>query len=248
MNRRQFLARSGTVTGFALLASVVPTVLKARGWEDPAYAQNADLVVDTFNGLAAFLLPGDDPYSAMQGESAPGPGGVAAGAAAAFIGDLDRYLPSPHLHILGIAVGVPGLDAVPLSAAVANLLDALALTVNPLALDPLTPAGVSLSAFSHLTSPEKAKVFQLLESLQVPDKALPEPFTAVSGNLSFIAGIIPAFVAFLASNEQGVFDTATRSLTARPISWQISGYQPDGPVEGWDELKGYYQGRRKADP
>src|SRR5579863_7839448 len=98
MNRRQFLARSGAVTGFALMASVLPTVLKARGWYDPAYAQSVDLVLDTFNGLAAFILPGDDRYSALQGETASGPGGVAAGGAAAFIADLDRYLPSPHLH------------------------------------------------------------------------------------------------------------------------------------------------------
>jgi len=68
-----------------------------------------------------------------------------------------------------------------------------------------------------------------------------------SGNLSFIAGIVPGFATFLAGNEQGVYDAATRSLTGRPVSWQISGYQPNGPVEGWNELKGYYRGRKKAD-
>ena len=248
INRRQFLARSGAVGGLSLLAAVLPGVLEASGWANPAYAQSADLVLDTFNGLAAFLLPGNDAYSALQGESADGPGGVAAGAAAGMITALDRYLPTPHVHILGMDLGIPRLDAVPLAAAVANLLDAVALTVNPLALNPVTPSGISLSAFAHLTSAEKAKVFQLLEGLQAPDAKLPEPFTSASGNLSFIAGIVPALMAFLASNEAGVYDATTKTLTSRPVSWQISSYQPNGPVEGWNELKGYYRGRKKADP
>jgi hypothetical protein len=248
ISRRQFIARSGALTGFGVLASVLPGVLKANGWENPAYAQSLDLVQDTFNGLVAFVLPGNDPYSVLQGETAGGPGGVAAGAANALIANLDRYLPTPHLHILGVDLHIPLVDTVPLSAAVANLLDALALTVNPLALSPLTSTGVSVSAFSHLSSGEKAKVFQLLEGLHVADEKLPEPFTVASGNLSFIAGIVPAFVGFLAGNEQGVYNATTRSLTGRPVSWQISGYQPNGPVEGWNELKGYYRGRKKADP
>jgi hypothetical protein len=248
ISRRQFLARSGAVTGLGLLASVLPGVLKANGWDNPAYAQSVDLVEDTFNGLVAFLLPGNDAYSVLQGETADGPGGIAAGGTKALIASLDRYLPTPHLHVLGVDLGIPLVDTVPLSAAVANLLDAVALIVNPLAVAPVTPTGISLSAFSHLSSAEKARVFQLLEGLAVPDDKLPEPFTRASGNLSFIAGIVPGFATFLAGNEQGVYDAATRSLTGRPVSWQISGYQPDGPVEGWDELKGYYRGRKKADP
>lgn len=248
ISRRQFLTRSGAVTGLGLLASVLPGVLKANGWYNPAYAQSVDLVEDTFNGLVAFMLPGNDAYSVLQGETADGPGGIAAGGTKALIASLDRYLPTPHLHVLGIDLGIPLLDTVPLSAAVANLLDAVALIVNPLALNPVTATGISLSAFSHLSSTEKARVFQALEGLQVPDDKVPEPFTRVSGNLSFIAGIVPGFAAFLGGNEQGVYDAATRSLTGRPVSWQISGYQPNGPVEGWDELKGYYRGRKKADP
>jgi hypothetical protein len=247
INRRQFLARSGVLTGLGLLASVLPGVLKASGWDNPAYAQSLDLVQDTFNGLVAFILPGNDPYSVLQGEAADGPGGIAAGAANALIASLDRYLPTPHLHVLGVDLHIPLVDTVPLSASVANLLDALALTVNPLALSPVTSKGVSLSAFSHLSSAEKAKVFQLLEGLQVPDDKVAEPFTRVSGNLSFIAGIVPSFVGFLAGSEQGAYNAATKSLSGRPVSWQISGYQPNGPVEGWNELKGYYRGRKKAD-
>jgi hypothetical protein len=247
ISRRQFIARSGALTGFGVLASVLPGVLKANGWANPAYAQSLDLVQDTFNGLIAFILPGNDSYSVLQGETADGPGGIAAGGTNALIANLDRYLPTPHLHILGVDLHIPLVDTVPLSAAVANLLDALALTVNPLALNPLTSTGVSVSAFSHLSSAEKAKVFQLLEGLHVPDDKIPEPFILASGNLSFIAGIVPAFIGFLVGNEQGVYNATTRSLTGRPVSWQISGYQPNGPVEGWNELKGYYRGRKKAD-
>ena len=36
----------------------------------------------------------------------------------------------------------------------------------------------------------------------------------------------------------------TRAITARPLGYQLSDY--GGPVEGWDEFKGYYQGRRSA--
>src|SRR2546428_349738 len=61
-----------------------------------------------------------------------------AGGTNALIASLDRYLPTPHLHVLGIDLGIPLVDTVPLSAAVANLLDAVALIVNPLALNPIT--------------------------------------------------------------------------------------------------------------
>ncbi|TMK45028.1 MAG: twin-arginine translocation signal domain-containing protein [Actinobacteria bacterium] len=99
ISRRQFLARSGAVTGLGLLASVLPGVLKANGWDNPAYAQSVDLVEDTFNGLVAFMLPGNDAYSVLQGETADGPGGIAAGGAKALIASLDRYLPTPQSSI-----------------------------------------------------------------------------------------------------------------------------------------------------
>lgn len=246
ISRRQFLARSGGAAGLGLLANVLPGLLEARGWYDPAYAQTPDLVRDTLNGLVAFVLPGDEIYSRAQGERADGPGGIAAGATDVLIANLDRYLPSPVLNVLGIPLPIPGVQTVPLSAAAANVLDAVALTVNPLPGNLLSANGLIVSPFSRLSIAEKAKVFKELEGLQVPDALLPEPFTRVSGNVSFLAGILPAYVGFLAGNEAGVFDPRTRTLTARPVSWDISGYQPNGPVEGWDELKGYYRGRKKV--
>ena len=246
ISRRQFLARSGALAGLGVLANVLPGLLRARGWYDPAYAQTPDLVRDTLNGLIAFLLPGDEIYSRAQGETADGPGGIGAGATEALVANLDRYLPSPVLDVLGVHLAVPGVQTVPLSAAAANVLDAVALTVNPLPGNLLSGNGLIVSPFSRLSTAEKARVFQELEGLQVPDALLPEPFTRASGNLSFLVGIVPAFAGFLAANEAGVFDPRTGSLTARPVGWEISGYQPNGPVEGWDELKGYYRGRKKV--
>ena len=55
------------------------------------------------------------------------------------------------------------------------------------------------------------------------------------------------FAAFGAYAEWHALDGTTRTLTERPVGWQLTNYQPDGPVEGWDELIGYYQDRREVD-
>jgi hypothetical protein len=43
--------------------------------------------------------------------------------------------------------------------------------------------------------------------------------------------------AFGSYSEYAVFDPDTRTLTARPVGWELAEYQPSGPVEGRDELK-----------
>jgi hypothetical protein len=233
ISRRRFL-QSGGLAAAAVLAQVSGLV-RTRGWYEPAYAQELDLVHDTLDGFVAFVLPGDDPHSVAQGERANGPGGIAAGTTGALIANLDRFLPLPDT--LG-----PNDGTAPLSGAIAILLNTVALSVNPLSLN-----GLFLSPFARLPFSDKAAVFQRLEQgAPIPDHLLPEPLTLVSGNLAFVAGILPTFLGFLAGTEQDVFDHATRSLRGRPVSWQVSGYQPNGPVEGWDELKGYYQGRREV--
>jgi len=232
-SRRQFLARTGMAGAFAVALAEVPALLRLRGWDDPVYARDADLVHDTLNGLVAFILPGSDDYSVAQGEHADGPGGIAAGTTDVLITNIDRFLPSPNF---------PG-GTVPLSGAIANLLNTVALTVNPAAAN-----GAFVSPFARLSFSEKAKVFRTLEedSRSLPDDQLPEPFTQGSGNFAFVAGILPGFVAYLSGTEVGVFDSSTRSLRSKPVGWQISGYQPNGPVQGWDEFKGYWQGRRQV--
>ena len=236
MNRRDFLLRAG-VLGAAAALGQVPELLRLRGWDSPAYAQEPNLVRDTLNGLVAFIWPGDDAYSVAQGDATGKPGGMAADTTTILIQSLDEFLPAPD------GPGPLGNDeTVPLSGAVANLLNVVAARVNPVA-----ASGTFPSHFARLTWEEKARVFEVLETDNgIPDNNLPEPLTASTGNFRFVAGILPGFVAFLAFNEWHTYDPATRTLTKRPLGWDHSGYQGKrvNPVEGWDEHLGYYQGRR----
>ncbi|MEA2443606.1 MAG: hypothetical protein QOJ12_898 [Thermoleophilales bacterium] len=75
VSRRTFLHRAGAL-GLAAALAELPIVLGRRGLLEQALAQSTDLTTDTLNGLAAFVLPGDDPYSVAQGESHPGPGAI----------------------------------------------------------------------------------------------------------------------------------------------------------------------------
>jgi hypothetical protein len=234
LTRRQFLVRCGLLAALAEFPALVST----SKWF-PAHAQSPDLVRESLNGLVAFALPGDDPFSVAQGQSVQGPGAVGAGTVEVLIDILDSVLPFPDV------VGTSD-STVPLSSAVAGLLDTVALVVNPLVVNPLGPGATFLSPFARLPFADKARVLGMLEGLELPDAALPEPLTRISGNLAYLFGILPSLVAFLAAGEGAVFDPATRSLRGRPVSWELSGHQPNGAVEGWDELKGFYQGRRKA--
>lgn len=170
--------------------------------------------------------------------------------------------------LAGSAVALPGLDippseaatlddalglllegdaTVPLSFAVAGLLNLLATQVNPAAV-----SGAFLSPFARLSYLEKARVFELLEGpdadlVALLDAEFPPPLQdSVSGLLRFVAGALLEFATFGGYNEHAVFDLATKHLVGRPIGWELSGYQPHGPVEGWDEFIGYYQDRTEV--
>ena len=60
--------------------------------------------------------------------------------------------------------------------------------------------------------------------------------------------ILPVAGLFTYAENLG-YDRATDTITRRPVGWQLSGYLPgeDRPVDGWDEMIGYYQGRTSAD-
>ncbi len=136
---------------------------------------------------------------------------------------------------------------VPLSLAVAGLLNLVATQVNPAAV-----SGAFLSPFARLSYPEKARAFELLEGpdadlVALLDAEFPQPLQdSVSGLLRFVAGALLEFATFGGYTEYSVFDPATKQLTGRPIGWELSGYQPDGPVEGWDDFIGFYQGRTEV--
>jgi hypothetical protein len=119
----------------------------------------------------------------------------------------------------------------PLSATAATILNGYAVQV-----DPMSKQGTFASPFANLSFAEKARVFQTVEALQAES----------AGSIRFLAGNLPGLVAFLAYSEAGVYDAKRRRVRRRPVGWRLTRYA--GVSEGRKELKGYWQGRTKADP
>ena len=188
----------------------------------------------------------------------------AASALVTALHDLPLPLPASALGLVGGLLGPPtvtvGLvdsavrfilendDTAPLSLPVALLLNYVATVVNPLSLK-----GAFLSPFARLSFADKAHALALIETSQsnlvaLLDAQVPEPLKdSVSGLLKFLGGALHEFAAFGSMGEGPRYDPATRTLTGRPIGWQLSGYLPDNFVgDGWDDLIGYYQDRREV--
>jgi hypothetical protein len=221
ISRRTFVRRAGLL-GAALAATDLGALLDANGWLEKAQAQSPDLTVHTLSGLVAMMAPGDDAYSAAQGDQANGPGGIAAGAVEALMNGVDHYIP---------LTAIPGNKAagVPASSAVATLLDGYAMRVNA-----ASAVGPFPSSFANLKLAEKVEVYRQLEA----------DAGAQGTEFSFVAGILPGFAAFLGYSETGVRDVATGELKGRAIGWDIAHY--DGPADGRDELIGYWHGHVRA--
>jgi hypothetical protein len=141
-------------------------------------------------------------------------------------------------------------EAVPLSALVSLLLNFVATSVDPLAILGPFPA----SPFANLRATQKAEVFRRLEGdhaelIELLDSAAPEPGKeTLSGFVKFLAGTLLEFAAFTPFTEVGVFDRERRVATERPVGWELTRYLPGRrtPVDGRDEFKGYYRGRRSV--
>jgi hypothetical protein len=118
---------------------------------------------------------------------------VRAAATPRLIRTLDRFLPGP----------------LPLSTTAASILNGAAAQVKP------------GSTFAKLSSAEKARVFQTLESLPVES----------AGSIRFLVGNLSDLTAFLAYSSRA--------------GWRAARYK--GTAHGWKELKGYWQGRKAAD-
>jgi hypothetical protein len=110
------------------------------------------------------------------------------------------------------------------SATVAGILNDLAQKVNPSA------AGSLSSPFSRLSFAEKVAVFQMMDG---------------TDSLKSLAGVLPAFVAYLCYSDAGVFDPTTGALTGKPVGWTISNYT--GTADGREECSGYFAGRSGAE-
>lgn len=241
LSRRAFLARFGGTAAAAAAVATVPDLLAWRGWYDEAVAQEPDVVLDTFNGLAAMLWPGDDVYSEAQGITTAGPGAIATDAGRHIREALDQFVPAPD-------GGGPltSDETVPLSGGIASMINVVAATVNPVG----TPAPFP-STFARLGLDDKVETWRRLEeeTQALDSSSMPEPFAHSSGVLQFVFGVLPGFVAFFAFSEIDVWDPTTRSLTSRPVGWDHARYLEGlgtTPPEGWDELIGYYGGRRSV--
>ena len=104
LSRRSFIRHAGLMAA-AMALLQAPEVLSDRGWIQPAYAAEPDLVHDTFNGLLAFVVPGSDPYSEHQGVSTAEPGGADAGITDVLIASVDQaapFLPDFSVKLAGI--------------------------------------------------------------------------------------------------------------------------------------------------
>jgi hypothetical protein len=139
---------------------------------------------------------------------------------------------------------------VPLSLLIALMLNFLATEVNPASVAGTIPA----SPFASLSFDDKAKAFDALENadsnlVATLDEGAPQPLKgSLSGLMKFVGGALLEFGAYLSYGEWGVFDPNTKTVSARPVGWDLSNYMPGRttPADGWDEFKGYFQGRQST--
>lgn len=140
-------------------------------------------------------------------------------------------------------------------AAPLSLLAALMLNFVATSVDPGSVSGPFASApFANLSYAEKAEVFRRLEEdnaevVELLDGEAPEPIRgSLSGEIRLVAGVLPAVAALGAYSEYGVFDARLGVARARPVGWDLSRYAlgRTAPADGWNELQGYYEGRRQA--
>jgi hypothetical protein len=215
LSRRELLRRGTVLAGGAAVLGHLPHALRVQGWLEDAYAAGPNVVVQTMNGLVAFVVPGKDRYSRAQGTKSRTPGGIEARTTPVLITTLDRFLPG----------------ALPLSSTAATILNEVAATVRP-----GSRKGTFASAFANLSVADKARVFETLEALEGEGSA----------SIRFLAGNLPDIVAFLAFSEAGSYDAKRRRLRRRPTGWRLT--RDAGVAEGRKELKGYWEGRKEAEP
>jgi hypothetical protein len=139
---------------------------------------------------------------------------------------------------------------VPLSLVIALMLNFLATQVNPSSIAGPFPT----SPFANLSFDDKAKAFEALEAtdsqlLATLDSNAPEPLKdSLSGLLKFVGGALQEFGTYLSYGEWGVFDPKTKTVSKRPVGWELSNYMPGRttPADGWDDFLGYFEGRQST--
>ncbi|MTB87585.1 hypothetical protein H9L21_05480 [Aeromicrobium senzhongii] len=234
----------------ALLADHV-----APGGTGPTYCMSRP-TYDTMAGLAAWVLPGDDAYSATQGVTDPRPGAVAAGApqflTMAFnqvlldptaitllldrLADLFQLVELPDdvaaCERIGSAIEQEG--AVPLAPVIVALVNAVAVSVRP-----SSAAGPHAAPFARLSWAEKAETWRRLEQdvprlLKPRYPAMEAPVVGrllelnetLGGIIEYASGVAPMLAGFFGYSETLVYDRAARRLVDRPIGWDLSNHLP----------------------
>ncbi|MEU5843971.1 hypothetical protein [Rhodococcus sp. NPDC047139] len=216
-SRRRFLAGMA-----ATMAALVGTAGTFAREADASPLSETPPVRDTINGVLAFVVPGNDPYSHQQGVWTDVPGGVTVATAQSLERTLDQASPVP---LLGPAAGnLPG------AAAIALLLNTFGVTADPGSVN-----GPFAAPFANLSHARKAQVFEWLDT---------DPrFEGLV--LKFVVNAIPTLAAFAAFSEVSAYDRTRREVTGRPVGWELSNYA--GPSDGWDEFLGYYGGIDKVE-
>jgi hypothetical protein len=132
----------------------------------------------------------------------------------------------------------------PFSQVATLLLSLVAVQVNP-----NSATGAFLTPYARLALPEKAAVTMLLEDPNSPvmqaigAQLPPELLGLVPGLVLYMVGGLMAFSGFGVYSEWANFDPLRRTVSSRPVGWDLCGYDP-GIMDGWDDFRGYYQGRR----
>ena len=140
--------------------------------------------------------------------------------------------------------------AMPLSLPIALMLNFVATSVDPKSIAGAIPA----SPFASLSFENKGKVFQQIEQgdsdlVAALDATAPQPLQeSLSGLLKFVGGALLEFGAFTSYTEWNQFERGNPVLRGRPTGWDLANYMPGrvSSVDGWDDFKGYYQGRRQV--
>jgi len=142
LSRGRFVSEALAVAG-SLVA--LPPALARLGLEEEAAAATTTLVTETFDGLVAFVVPGDDAFSRAQGEWTDEPGGIAAFATPALIQGLNFAQPVPE--------DIAGMTA--------TLLNTAAQIVAP-----ASGVGPFSSPFANLSFAEKGAALGVLENAE----------------------------------------------------------------------------------
>lgn len=114
------------------------------------------------------------------------------------------------------------------AAAAVAVLNGFARAVDPGADARAGAAGFD-APFAVLSFASKGAVFEQLSH-------------SVDDTFRMLGGLLPVIAAFVCYSEYGALGAT--GLASRPVGWQLTGY--DGDVDGRDDFRGYYGGRRRA--